>query len=830
MKKPNASIFRMYDPTTYTLIPLHRPDAISTKTNKKTGKKITGKDGKPVTFKDGKRPIHFNWTTQKYETKKVIAECESRGLNAGVRLRSNQVVIDIDPRNGGDEGFTDLCLDLGLDTAKWPCVITGSGGRHYYLSKPADVLVVDTLKDYPGVEFKSKGRQVVAAGSVHPDTNEFYKFDDKQPGLDSPCSIPDAFLRIITRPQRSTSFGGGQYDQETIAKLLGALDVFAFKDESEWRKVMMACHDASNGDARHEFIEWSCGDPDYSDQAEIIGRRWDSLHADSNKERITYKTLNHFVTEAGGAGLIPPKFVEDDEFPDDGEFDSEDDSQPSEAKKSKDPFDGDDEESDDGTDVPRNNILLDELNEKYAAVIEGGKFKIMYRERDDLLKRENWERISPQDFQLLYCNKRVQDAEDPRKTIPLGKAWISWPLRNQFEGVTFDPERVQEKKLNLWTGWGLEPSAKGSWKLLDELISEVLCDGDARVYEYVMNWIRHMFQHPGSQAETALVFRGDLGTGKGTLGTLLTMLCGRHALAIASAQSLTGRFNAHLQDTVFLFGDEAIKPYDKESESRLKHIITEPHISYEGKGRDIVTGKNCLHIMLASNEDWVIPAAINERRFLVSDVNRNWQVDQKNQFCDNKARFIALRKELYANDNAGAKRFLFDMLSQPLPAGWHPRYNIPTTKALVNQKLQNLNPLERFFFNALTDGGLPFQVMGGPWHKKPVRFFVSDFRTEFAAWCTQNKINPGSMGRWSTHLVTREYRKIFPEANTRLRCLIPDDREGELISGQYDGRLQAFDLPTLRDCRTRFDELLGDPFEWESDSEQKNQEQDEDFG
>ena len=40
-------------------------------------------------------------------------------------------------------------MELGLDEAIFPCVITGSGGRHYYARKPADVPVLDTLKDFP---------------------------------------------------------------------------------------------------------------------------------------------------------------------------------------------------------------------------------------------------------------------------------------------------------------------------------------------------------------------------------------------------------------------------------------------------------------------------------------------------------------------------------------------------------------------------------------------------------------------------------------------------------------------------------------------------------
>ena len=46
-----------------------------------------------------------------------------------------------------------------------------SGGSHFYMEKSADLAIVDTLKDYPGVEFKSKGLLVVdLLALIHPET------------------------------------------------------------------------------------------------------------------------------------------------------------------------------------------------------------------------------------------------------------------------------------------------------------------------------------------------------------------------------------------------------------------------------------------------------------------------------------------------------------------------------------------------------------------------------------------------------------------------------------------------------------------------------------
>ena len=122
------------------------------------------------------------------------------------------VVIDIDVRADGDEGFANLCSDFGLDPTDWPCVRTGSGGRHYFLRKTEGVKVLDTLahaddnselayRRYSGCEFKSRGRQMVAPGSWHPNGKQYeWENFDWPPVFNH--AIPDNLLEAITRPGR----------------------------------------------------------------------------------------------------------------------------------------------------------------------------------------------------------------------------------------------------------------------------------------------------------------------------------------------------------------------------------------------------------------------------------------------------------------------------------------------------------------------------------------------------------------------------------------------------------------------------------------------------
>jgi len=786
----------------WTLIPLHRWDATR---------------GRLVQL--GKRPLDFSWTTKEYDSRSTIARCAKENINAGVRLKSDQLVIDVDPRNGGTEGFANLCLDLGIDPAALPLVITGSGGLHHYISKPGDVPILDTLESYPGVEFKSKGRQVVAAGSIHPETKEHYRFSDSHPSLSDLPPCPRKLLHLIRRPQRSAISGGGQYTQEQIARALEKLDVTEFQDHDKWLRLMMACHHASDGDGRSEWIEWSTSDPKYAADAEIIGRRWDSLHAEKN-DGITYRTLNKILADAGAANAQTAGDAT-------GDFDaiSDDDGEHRcEGFQDEEDFEAQSEDwlerstPDDG--VKSENVggyndetlqALERMNSKYVMCVEGSKLRVVFKAEDPILKRDYWVRMTPQDYMLLHSNHRVQRdttgmSKNAAETMPLGKAWIEWPGRKNVEGVLFDPSSERPNFLNLWTGFANEPSREGDWSRLNELIFEVLSDGKQPIYDYILNWLRFMMQYPERRAEVALVFQGGMGVGKGTLGNVMARLIGRHAIAIASPELITGRFNSHLQDVIFLFADEAIKPYDRQAESRLKAFITEPLLAFEGKGRDAIIGTNYLHIMMASNESWVIPAGMDERRFLVSHANTSWQ----RRFD----KWEALHNQLEAKKGSGYRRFLFDLLKGELPPKWHPR-DLPSTDALLDQKIRSMSPLRQFFFNALTEKNLPFEYTRGPWEEERVRVFQEDFRQVFHAWCRDNRINPGAMGRGNTRFLMQELRQIFPSCRIELRDPVKD--RPDIVPSKSDGRAQAIEIPSLAECREEFERQLGGSLNWSGD-------------
>ena len=262
--------------------------------------------------------------------------------------------------------------------------------------------------------------------------------------------------------------------------------------------------------------------------------------------------------------------------------------------------------------------LLAEMNRNNCVVNEGGRTWVL-RFADnggDLYRFKEPAFFRSTDFRLLYSNRFV--AVGPNKKIDLGRWWLEHRNRLQRDGVIFAPAApaLINNRINLWQGWGIEPKP-GHWPLTREHIFQIVAAGDDNVDRYVVNWLAWAVQHPDQQAETAIALIGERGSGKSTLGKIMCRMFGQHGRHISSPEHLTGRFNHHLRDCAFLFCDEAYGPKDKSAEGTFKRLVTEDTITIEQKGHDPVEQSNFLHVMLASNNDWVVPAGAFERHFVV---------------------------------------------------------------------------------------------------------------------------------------------------------------------------------------------------------------------
>jgi hypothetical protein len=383
--------------------------------------------------------------------------------------------------------------------------------------------------------------------------------------------------------------------------------------------------------------------------------------------------------------------------------------------------------------------LIDRFNRKYAVVNDGGELRVFW-ERPDSLRSGRYmlDRFTFDNFQKMHMNRVltkvvIPDPGFPHLTKAITKSVARWWLedrarREHLGGVVFDPTGQQDPdKWNLWRGLGVEPR-RGNWRLLHRHLFEVLCSRERRDFEYMLNTMARMFQRPEQQAEVAVVLRGTEGCGKGVIGRALYRIMGQHALHISHPEHLRGKHNAHLRDCVFLFADEAFYAGDKQHESILKALITEDTVAIEPKNKNLFDVPNYLHLWMASNLDWVVPASLRARRWYIPKVSDHRVGDHEY--------FTALYREI---DGGGLEAMLFELLHRDI-SNFDPRA-VPLTEPLAIQKLHSLDTLHRWWMTCLERGFIWHSRFGVRLFQEWFEFGTTELLTQsYLQWCDSNRL------------------------------------------------------------------------------------------
>jgi hypothetical protein len=435
---------------------------------------------------------------------------------------------------------------------------------------------------------------------------------------------------------------------------------------------------------------------------------------------------------------------------------------------------------------------LREMNEKYAVVSYGGKMRVIYEDWDEILERQRLVKMTFEDFCRKHMNRRVSigtDAQGNPRYAPLGKWWLEHDKRREYEKVTFAPGRETPNAYNMWRGFAFEPTAGNLHQPLLDHVFENVCSGDQRSYEYLMGWMAWAVQHPDQPGQTAIVLRGDQGVGKGFLARTFGRLFGRHFIHVSNALHLTGNFNFHLRDCAVLFADEAFYAGDRKHASTLKTLVTEDSIMVEPKGVDTEMAPNCLHIIMASNDDWVVPAGIKERRFCVLDV--------KDAHIQDSGYFGAISA---AMRNGGYSNFLHTLMTYDL-SKFDVR-NVPQTRALQDQKIHSFEPTHDWWFGKLRDGRL--LVEHGGWRPDVVvEELTADFIEHLRVW--------GMMARRSSATKLGHFLVTACPNDSLKRW---QSREPMTINDKLIQRPYYYTFPPLDVLRRHWDERFGGPYTW----------------
>jgi len=114
---------------------------------------------------------------------------------------SGLVVLDVDPRHGGDESLDELEYRFRKlpETVE---VLTGGGGRHFYFAHPGDTLVrnATTVGGLPGLDLRGDGGYVVAPPSTHVSGRRYEWERSSDPEELALAPFPATMLQGLSNP------------------------------------------------------------------------------------------------------------------------------------------------------------------------------------------------------------------------------------------------------------------------------------------------------------------------------------------------------------------------------------------------------------------------------------------------------------------------------------------------------------------------------------------------------------------------------------------------------------------------------------------------------
>ncbi len=399
------------------------------------------------------------------------------------------------------------------------------------------------------------------------------------------------------------------------------------------------------------------------------------------------------------------------------------------------------------------------------------------------------------DVALLYANQRVPRGEPDKKNgqpklVTKFQIWLQDPLRRQARRLWLKPGAPwgidpTTGDFNIWQGWAVVPHAPDAhhhWQRLQDHIHEVLANGNDRHAAYVLDWMAFGVQHPDRLPEVAVATLGGEGTGKGIVWKSYARLFGRHAMQLVQAGQLTGNFNDHLKDKLFVFADEAFFAGDKASANALKAMITEPTTVIEPKFVNAYSLPNYKKIAIASNELWVVPADTDARRYAVFRVSEK----RKGQL----AYFEQLVSELATG---GYEAMLHDLLHRDL-SRFDPR-KVPSTDALLDQKKLSWDEITTWWFERLCDGVL--------------HAHETTWTGVLAHSAAQHELEQRITSRYDR----RAFETRIGQTLNKLCPLVRNERRMNKVTSN---RPWVYVFPSLKVCRHAFEQAVRMKIDWQT--------------
>ena len=300
-----------------------------------------------------------------------------------------------------------------------------------------------------------------------------------------------------------------------------------------------------------------------------------------------------------------------------------------------------------------------------------------------------------------------------RKSSPFIEVWIRDPFRRMFQGTYFSEKTAQRDNhvthqtplkhsktftpnyRYIFQGWELLllPSSPQASHLPFLRFLQHLTPNKTS-YDYVLNWVAHLFQYPDTRVcGTCLCFLSGLqGSGKSTFLEFLLDLLGRYGKKINNAEEELFKNFTHVMEHYLLLAiDDGKSKTLKENYEPFKNLVTSNDARIRelySPDRNIITN---VRFLLISNNFDMLKLEKDSRRFAIFEPSEELVRDYE---------YFTELKQNYWDSRGNRKATLEYFLNQhKIPRDWHPEKSYPGSTLKKHMEASNLEPAAHYLYS-----------------------------------------------------------------------------------------------------------------------------------
>jgi hypothetical protein len=260
---------------------------------------------------------------------------------------------------------------------------------------------------------------------------------------------------------------------------------------------------------------------------------------------------------------------------------------------------------------------------------------------DDTVAIRSWDEI-----QKIFAPLKIDGK-------PFVKMWLEDSTKKEYRKMDFLPRPMvcPTSTYNLWSDYRVEEVEGGECDTWVNLVNTL------EIGKFVIDWFANIIQYPGKRSEVAIIITGVEGCGKNSLLLPIYKILGDDKwFATGDPENhLFGKFSNGLVRKLLVVLEETDPKQTFSNSEKLKTMITEPTIPYEGKGKDTITVKNLANFFGTSNFNRPVKLSKTDRRYVLDEmpdtyVDNTIYWDKYRVWLNNPANIWALYQFLLKRD------------------------------------------------------------------------------------------------------------------------------------------------------------------------------------